>query len=830
MIKNTETDHYVVALGASAGGLDPLTQFFRNMPTDTGMVFVVIQHLSPDYESVMDKLLQKITEMPVNVVTDGMRLKANQIYLIPKSHNMTLNDDHFSIVAQERKNFILNLPIDLFFESLAKRKQQKSIGIILSGTGSDGTRGARALKEFGGLVIAQNQESAAFSGMPKSIISSGLADYILDVEVMPSNLIKYIQNPNLALKNDGKLDDIYNEALVKSVFSALKVNKHVDFSGYKRPTLLRRLQRRMSISHYHSLEQYADFLKSNSTEAGYLFKELLIGVTNFFRDNEIFDEIQHVYLKEYLQNAQGSEVRFWVAGCSTGEEAYSYGIIFLELCEKYQLDLTLKIFATDIDEEAIAIASRGEFPESVAADIPSHLLHKYFKHSNEKYKAVLKLREKVVFARHDITVDPPFTNIDLVSCRNLLIYLNQAMQFKIIQSFNFSLKPGGLFIQGSSESLGNAEAFFTILDRKKKIYRSLGAKQSMLKTLSNRDKTGSDNHDVQPLKIRETEKRAHQELQLIEAYLNVMAGSFLPFSLIVNEDYDVIRLVGDSGDYIQPLTGLLSNNVSKLVIKELSVPVMSGLSRLFRQQEDITFTNVRVLTKGKEHFVNVVLKLIPLVNAKKIACVCISSPHNLPEGMSTESYDIDDGLLKRVEDLEHELQFTRENLQATIEEMETSNEELQAANEELLASNEELQSTNEQLQSVNEELFSVNSEHQNKVSEMSELNMDMDNLLSATRASFVFLDEDLKIRRFSSHATMIFNIIEHDIGRPFSDISDQIKAWSISEVISAVANNDKPYAETVEVVKRGRYVIQVLPYKVSEKMASGILILATKEM
>ncbi len=828
MINSSVTDHYVIALGASAGGLDPITEFFRNMPSDTGMIFVVIQHLSPDYESVMDKLLQKTTEMQVSVVSDGMVAEPNHIYLIPKSHNMTLTGNQFNIEEQERKKFVLNLPIDLFFESLATQHQQKAIGIILSGTGSDGTRGARALKEYGGLVIAQNQESAKFSGMPKSIISSGLADYILDVEVMPFNLIKYIQNPNLALTKEGKLDDIFNERLVKSVFSALKVSKRVDFLDYKRPTLLRRLQRRMSISHYHSLEQYADYLRTNSTEASYLFKELLIGVTNFFRDKDIFDDIHNLYLKEYLQQFQGSEVRFWVAGCSTGEEAYSYGIIFLELCEKYQLDLTLKIFATDIDEDAIAIASRGEFPESIAADIPSHLLHKYFKHSDEKFKAILKLREKVVFARHDITIDPPFTNIDLVSCRNLLIYLNQTMQFKIIQAFNFSLKPGGLFVQGSSESLGNAEVFFTTLDRKKKIYRSLGTKQSMLKTLSKQNLSVNDGSDSQPVRVRETEKRANQELQLIEAYLDLMADAFLPFSIIVNDEYDVIRLVGDSSDFIQRLTGLVSRNISKLVIKELSIPIMSGLARLFRQHEDITFTNVRVKTKGKDIFVNVILKLIPLPEAQKLACVCVSNQNNQPLSITNESYDIEDGMIKRVEDLEHELQFTRENLQATIEEMETSNEELQATNEELLASNEELQSTNEQLQSVNEELFTVNSEHQNKVSEMSELNMDMDNLLSASRASFVFLDEDLKIRRFSSHATTIFNIIQHDVGRPFAHISDQIKDWDINQIILGVVKNNKPYADTVEVVKRGRYVIQVLPYKVSEKVASGILILATK--
>ena len=826
MKDETPTTRYYVGVGASAGGLEAISAFFKHMPVDSGLTFIVIQHLSPDYKSMMDELLSKVTEIPVKVVVDGTEPKPNHIYLIPPKENMTIFHGKLLLESQDRTHSLLNLPIDLFLHSLAEDQGRNAIGIILSGTGSDGTRGCRAIKEAGGLVMVQSESSAKFEGMPKNVIANGLPDFVMPVEQLPEQLLKFVQHP-LAAHGAEPDREVGDKSALSKIFSMLRSKTKIDFTFYKPPTIMRRIERRISINQVGTIEEYVDYLNQNPTEVTALYRELLIGVTNFYRDAEVFDALLADHLKNYIKGMEGNEMRVWVAGCSTGEEAYTYCMLVLEIADELGKNIDLKLFATDIDQESLFKASQGIYPESIAADLPQHFLNKYFIRKDDRYQVLRQLREMVVFARHDLIKDPPFTNIDLVSCRNLLIYLQPVLQRRIFDGFNFSLRPNGLLVLGSSESLGDAEPYFDTLDHRCKLFRSRGNRKSLLSSERFKLPEPSGISEWAHASRMQGQGRNTDDARILETFIDALSKDFIPVCLIVTEEFELLRVTGDSRRYLLPLSGKVSADITKNLVKELSVPVATGLTKVFKSRTEVTFSNVSIKADGIMTKVDIHIR--PLVvrrNNPLLAAVIISEIAKTPSTETQEGvkYDVDVEVLHRLSDLEQELQFTRESLQATIEELETSNEELQATNEELLASNEELQSTNEELQSVNEELFTVNAEYQGKISELSELNADMENFMAASRLVALFLDMGLNIRRFTRNAKYLFNILDQDVNRPFEHISHRVKNTDLIAHARHVTATRSAVEAEVQAEDGDWYLMRVMPYMLNNDVQGGVMI------
>jgi two-component system CheB/CheR fusion protein len=817
--------HYV-GIGASAGGLEAIESFFTNMPSDSNMAFIVVQHLSPDYKSLMVELLSKKTAMPVHRAEDGTLVMPNNVYLIPPKKNLTIFHGKLILSEQDHSRGI-NLPIDVFLRSLGEDKAEKAVAIILSGTGSDGMRGVRTVKECGGLVMVQDEESAKFDGMPRSAISTGLADFILPPAKMPGQLLSFAQHPYIA--NSERSDVLLaDEDGLPRIFALLREKCKIDFTYYKPSTVTRRIERRMTINKSETIKDYLTFMLSYPGEIVALYRELLIGVTSFFRDQEAFDYLAEVILPEIFKNAGNRQIRFWVSACSTGEEAYSIAILAKECQEKLELHNDVKIFATDIDRDAVHFAANGSYPESVAADIPSLYLAKYFHKRADNFQIARSIREMVVFAQHNLIRDPPFTNIDHLSCRNILIYLQPVLQRKVMEFFNFSLSPGGVLFLGSSETTGEMSDYFEPLEQKYKFFRCRGRVRQ----------PGDAIHlpAVPEPHFRELKgeftpsRRSHRgndEEQQLERFLAVATDEFLPLSLVVNEHMEVLQIIGDADGYLKLPAGKVVNDISKMAAKEFSIPLATGIQKVFRQNQELRFSNIRITHHGVQKLIDLRIKPLPHKKQQEplVAVFIIEARRAEAESnQEVQSYDLSKEAEERLRDLEQELQFTRENLQATIEELETSNEELQATNEELLSSNEELQSTNEELQSTNEELFTVNAEYQSKIIELTELHNDVDNLLSASQIGNLLLDENLEVRRFSQKTTEIFKLLDSDVGRPITYISHYLVNADPVKIVQEVQKFNRQVEQEVCTVDGTWLLMRVVPYSIGPKAFSGTVL------
>ncbi|MFN3307708.1 MAG: chemotaxis protein CheB [Anaerolineales bacterium] len=819
---------FYVGIGASAGGLEALESFFSHMPPDSGLAFVVIQHLSPDYKSMMVELLSKHTVMPVYRAEEGMEVQANTIYLIPPKKNLTIFHGKLLLSEQDFSKG-LNLPIDVFFRSLADDQGDKAIGIVLSGTGSDGVRGLRAIKEAGGISLVQSVESARFDGMPRAAISSGLADFVLSPDEMPEKLLAISKRPIL-LTHPEAAPRPTEEGGLERIFALIREATKVDFTYYKPSTVIRRIERRMTFNQIEDLPGYVHYLESHPSEVIALYRELLIGVTSFFRDREVFDELEVNYLPSLFLDSDKRELRFWVAGCSTGEEAYSLAILCREVMERIDMRRQVKIFATDIDRDALYQAGSGIYSEGIAADVPPRLLSKYFHHRDEYYQIDRSLREMVVFAQHNLIKDPPFTNIDLITCRNLLIYLQPVLQRKAIDLFSFSLNSGGLLVLGTSETTGENGELFELLHPRYRIYRSKGRRRPAgdLQEFANSAVPVPGLNRLYTLGQPLVAQRAHEEERLFERFLQAIAGEFLPLALIVNERLEVLHIVGDPVDYFRLPSGKLINDISRMAIKELSIPLATGLQKVFKAQKEIRYSNIRLPKEGEKQGVDILIKPLPTKKTQEpLAAVFIEESASLSHDRragDVQVYDLSAEAEQRIRDLEQELQFTRENLQATIEELETSNEELQATNEELLASNQELQSANEELQSVNEELHTVNAEYQSKIIELTELTNDLDNLIASTRIATLFLDENLDIRRFTPEARKIFKILDNDIGRPLNMILHTLEDVDLLALTQQVQSCGGEVEREVRTQNGEWYLLRVFPYCVGKNQFAGLVL------
>jgi two-component system CheB/CheR fusion protein len=823
--------HYV-AVGASAGGLEAIEALFQQMPSDPGAAFIVVQHLSPDYKSLMVELLSKRTRMPVARASDGMLVDRNHVYLIPPKNNLTIYQGKLYLAEPDYSQGI-NLPIDIFMRSLAEDQTEKAVGIILSGTGSDGMRGIRAIKERGGVVIVQSEESAKFDGMPRAAISTGLVDFVLPAEKIAEELLAYMRHPYVA-RQDRSQALLNDEDGLARIFSQLRAKTGVDFAHYKPSTVIRRIERRMTVNQIHDLMDYVRFIENYPREVTTLYRELLIGVTNFFRDSEAFEYLgEHVLPK--LFEASTGDLRFWAPGCSSGEEAYSLAILCQETAERMRKPVDVKIFATDIDRDAVLRAGNGVYPESIAADVSPQRLTRFFHRRGESFRVARSIREMVVFAQHNLVKDPPFTRIDLVSCRNLLIYLLPKLQQRAIDLFLFALRPGGMLFLGNSETTGELSEHFETVHSRHKLFRSKGTRRH--------DTTPPDLQSVgtgrligrsalgAPISTPRHHSPDHE--RVLERFVEGIAEEFVSLAIIVNEGLEVVHVVGDPSDFLRVPTGKMYADITRMTPQDLSIPLATGVQKVIKEQKDLRFSNVRLHDNGAEQrIVEMRMKLLPQKKGQDpLVCIFVnqvaSSRSEVVATDADETYDVDREAAQRIQDLEQDLQFSRESLQATIEELETSNEELQATNEELLAANEELQSTNEELQSVNEELYTVNAEHQAKINELTELNNDIDNLLSSADITTIFLDENLEVRKFTSDITEILNVLDQDVGRPINHITHQFADLDLGRIAEQVRADGRGMSRQVRTRSDKWYMMRVLPYHIGPSIVAGVVITFT---
>jgi len=813
--------HFVIGIGASAGGFEALEQFFSAMPGDCGASFVVVQHLSPDHKSLMVELLSKHTPMRVCQAEENAPLAPDTIYLIPPKTVMTASGGRLHLAAREDRP-VPNYPIDVFFNSLAEDSGDKAVAIILSGTGSDGSRGIRAIKQEGGMVMVQDVDSAKFDGMPRNAISTGLADCIMPPARMPEELLNYLRHPVIRDKLRGQSGLREDDDRLRQIFLALKQHTGVDFTLYKQSTVLRRVERRLTINHISGLSDYVAHLNQKPEEVTALYKDLLIGVTNFFRDPEAFAALGRRVLPEIFKERR-STIRIWTTGCSTGEEPYSLAIMLREYMEAIGEMRDVKIFATDIDRNALEFAGNGQYPENIAADVSRERLQKYFVRRGDGYQIIKPIREMVIFAAHNIIKDPPFNKIDLLSCRNLLIYLQPALQQRVMAFFNFALNENGFLFLGSSETVGGFANYFNLADPKWKLYRSQGKHIP----LNLEGFSISPPQQRIPGKPRLTGLRRRDDLesQTLEALFDNLVARYVPPTVVVGESHEVVHVMGEVDHYMKLRPGRTSLDVGALLRQDLVIAVETGLNKASRENAEVLYKDVRLEEDGQTRRLDLAIR--PFVDSKtgaRLFALTFQPAEAPAEPSLAEHFDLDVKARQRIHDLEQELKYNKENLQATIEEVETTNEELQATNEEMLSANEELQSTNEELQSVNEELITVNAEYQNKIQELTDLNNDVNNLLSSTSIGVLFLDRDLCVRKFTTAAKEEINLMDFDIGRPLSHVSFNFNFDGLVDEAQRVLETLVPYQAEVSSARGRRLFLRILPYVTVDNVIKGVVL------
>ena len=811
---------FVVGLGASAGGLEALQQFFRFLPASSGLSFVVVQHLSPDYKSFMADILGKYTTMRVVQAENQMAVEPNTVYLIPPKNNMTLRAG--KLFLTEYISGRLNHPIDVFFTSLAEENKERAVAVILSGTGSDGTNGAKAIKEHGGLTIVQDPATAQFDGMPRSAISAGLADWVLSPQEIAGEVINFFQHHAVGeLEKDDAL--FSDDETFAHIYAVLKKASGIDFTYYKRTTVLRRIERRLVVTHNASLAEYAQHLDSSPDEAHILVKEILIGVTNFFRDPAFFEKLKYSAIYNIVQNSTENEpIRVWSAGCSTGEEAYSLAILFRETLDELGLRRDVKIFATDIDVKAIEQAGKGVFAESIADDITAERLAKFFIKHNDRYHISKDIRRMIIFAPHNMLSDPPFGKLDLISCRNVMIYFQQVLQRSLFAIFHSALKNGGYLFLGKSETANEYPSVFQPACSAEKIYIHNGAGK-----MDNLTPTSFNMPNIQTIQPkRPSSESGPISRYTLETVYTRFLEKFLPASVVLNERNDVIHFFGNYLDYMAIAPGKASFNLFNIINKDLSLAASTALSRCRAEQTATTYTGITVDCPSGRRCIDLLVEPIPMLGdgESSLIAMLFQESGRLPAEGIVEKYDINATVARRITDLEQELQQSQNNLHETIGELETVNEELQAANEELLTANEELQSSNEELQSVNEELYTVNTEYQQKVDELTMMANDLSNFLSSTMIGILFVDDNLNIRKFTEYVGREFQLMEHDVGRSIQIFAHSFPDEDIVDDAKEVLKSLTPIDREVSAMNNRFYTLRIAPYRTTENSIKGLVI------
>ena len=850
----------IVGIGASAGGLAAFEAFFSGMPAaaDPGMAFVLVQHLAPDHKSILSDLIRRYTRMAVFEVEDGMVVQPNCAYIIPPGRDMAFLNGTLQLLepAEPRGH---RLPIDFFFRSLAQDQRERAIGIVLSGTGSDGTLGVRAIKGEGGMVMAQNPGSTEFDGMPQSALATGLVDYEMPPAEMPAQLIAYAAHAFGKLLRSTTVPAPKIDNAMKKIFILLRAQTGHDFSQYKPSTIHRRIERRMAVHQVEAIDSYVKYLQQTPAEVEALFRDMLIGVTNFFRDPEAFRVLEDAVIPKIFEGKPvGDAVRVWSAGCSTGEEPYSLAILLVERMEALKQSYTVQVFATDIDAQSIATARAGLYPASIAADISPERLARFFtpEADGSAYRIHKGIRDLMIFSEQDVIKDPPFSKLDLVSCRNMLIYMGTELQKKLIPLFHYALKPEGWLFLGTSEGVGEFDALFGTLDRKAKLYRrkedvhgqqraALGRFLPPMTALAAAFPRGA----AKPAATGKPSLRELTEHALLQQV--VAAGA------LVNAQGDILYLHGRTGMFLEPAPGEAGiNNILKMAREGLRRELTTTLHKAAGTKDLVLCAGLRVKTNG--HFTTVNLTVRPvttgpaaspesplyLVILEEVPVTSDSTPlvvapaaaapgtvaarAGAPDasGLTTPNAEARIAALKlELRAKEEYLQTSREELESSTEELKSSNEEMQSVNEELQSTNEELETSKEELQSVNEELATVNTELQTKVTDLSRANNDMNNLLAGTGIGTLFVDHRLRILRFTPAARKIINLIGSDVGRPVAHIVSNLVGYNslVADVQEVLA---KLVTKEVDVLTQegGHYTMRIQPYRTLDNVIEGAVI------
>ncbi len=824
--KSTELDKsisnipLVIGIGASAGGLEALQQFFSCMPGNSGLSFVVVQHLSPDYKSLMADILGKHTGMKVIQAENEMEIKPNTVYLIPPKNNMTLKGG--KLILTEYIHGILNHPIDIFFTSLAEERKERSVAVVLSGTGTDGTKGIKVIKEHGGMVIVQNPSSAKFDGMPKSAISTGIVDWILSPKEIADEILNFSNYPTIVKSHESE-NFFSDEETFSHIYGVLKKVSGIDFTNYKRTTVLRRIERRMVVNHSASFQDYARWLDNNVDEVKILVKEILIGVTNFFRDASAFEKLKYSVIYRLVEHAKENEaIRVWSAGCSTGEEAYSIAILFQEVMEELHVERDIKIFATDVDVSAIEKAGKGVFTESILDDVSSDRLAKYFTKKNDLYYISKSIRRMIIFAPHNMLSDPPFGKLDLISCRNVMIYFQSILQRGLFAIFHSALKSGGYLFLGKSETANECANVFRPFCGAEKIYIHKGGAK-----IDNWTPSSYSIPSIQPtlMKTNRVNEQEHIKYSLENIYIQYLER-FLPASVVVDDRNNVIHFFGNYSDFLKIAPGKATFNLFSMLNKDIGLAASTALNRCRTEHTAVTYTGVAVKDGDTTKNIDLIAEPINLNRGEEsdLVVMMFIDKRTIETDGITEKYDIDATAARRIADLEHELHESQNDLKSTIGELETVNEELQAANEELLTANEELQSSNEELQSVNEELYTVNAEYQQKLDELTVMTNDLSNFLSSTMIGILFVDGKLNIRKFTEYIGREFQLMEPDIGRSIQIFAHSFPEEDIVEDAKNVLKTLVPIDREVIAMNGRYYTLRIAPYRTTENRIKGLVI------
>lgn len=823
----SEREQLVIGIGASAGGVEALQQLFEYIPDNCGLSFVVVQHLSPDYKSLMVDILSKYTKMAVYEAQDGMEINKNTVYIIPPKKYIMIQDKRLRVTDITPGK--LNHPIDVFFTSLAEDEKERPIVVVLSGTGSDGTNGTKAIKEHGGIVIAQEPKTAKFDGMPRSVINTGLVDFILSPEEIAEEILNLSSAPVLFSIKEGE-DKIMEEDVLSSeeeifsyIYKVLKNTSGIDFTYYKRSTILRRIERRMIVTHTKNLAEFAKLLGDNPDEVNILTKEILIGVTNFFRDASFFEKLKYNAVYKIVEQADENEaIRIWSAGCSTGEEAYSIAILFKEALDELQIRRDVKIFATDVDTRAVERASKGIYPESIVEDVTAERLAKFFIKHNENYQISKEIRRMVVFAPHNMFSDPPFGKLDMILCRNVMIYFQPVLRRGLFAIFHSALKNNGYLFLGKSETASEYKNLFNPVCSSEKIYIHKG--DGIVEDLT--PPTYSI-PNIQTISMKETlSSYGDYVSDETEDVYTKFLEKYLPASVVLNEENNVVHFFGNYADYLTLAPGKATLNFFSMIHKDIRLAATTALSQCHTEHQPVTYTDIVVDCTDGRRVLDLQVEEIPGSHGSDSGLTAVLFLENRKEtsGGTVEKYDIDETAARRIADLEREFQVSQNDLRATIQRLETVNGELQAANEELLTANEELQSSTEELQSVNEELYTVNTEHQLKLDELTMITNDLSNFLSSTMIGILFVDSKLNIRKFTEYVGREFQLMDHDVGRQIKIFAHSFPEEKIEEDCKTVLKNLISIDREVTAMNGRCYTLRIAPYRTTENSIRGLVI------
>lgn len=816
----------IIGIGASAGGLETLEMFFTHLPDDTGisMSFIVVQHIPPDYKSILTELLKQYTKLQVYEAEDGMVIAPNSVYVIPANRELTIRKGRLCLNVPNRPRGLC-LFIDILFRSLAQEQKERSVCIVFSGAGTDGTLGLKAVKDEGGMAMAQDPDTAAYKSMPRSAVDTGLVDYVLPPGEMPEYLISYIKHSFGKEKKLARLLSRKDTDSLQKILTLIHAHTGHDFSGYKQSTIVRRIERRLAVNMIEQQEDYLSFLQQNPAEVEALFRELLVGVTRFFRDTEAFDAVKEKIIPRLFENKRpGDSIRIWVPACSTGEEAYSLAILIREYLQGVKKHYKVQIFATDIDSRAIEYARSGFYPAGVAADVSPARLKRFFTWDPDcnTYQIEKAVRNMLVFAEQNATGDPPFSRLDMISCRNLLIYMDHELQKKVLHLFHYALNHSGFLFLGTSETISEFGDFFDAVDRRWRLYQSKGimALHSVPKNfLSPLIKKPSQNKAI----LKDGKKSFGE---LVE---NELLQHYSPACVVTDTNGEILYIHGRTGKYLEPAQGEGSLNLLLMAREGLKLELNFAIRKVVMQKEPIRYRGLQVMGNGGDTFVNVTVSpVFEGISVLSSLIMVVFEEVVLPEGcdrwkeVAATGETVTD---ERIFALERELRNKEEYLQTVIEELETSNEEMQSTNEEFQSVNEELETSKEELHSLNEELLTVNSELQKKIDELSRSNNDMNNMLAGTGVGTVFVDHELRIKRFTPVATQLINLIQADIGRPITHIvSNIMDYYHLGEDVQEVLDTLIPKEIEVQTKPEKWYMMRILPYRTSQNTIEGAVI------